>query len=530
MTFSEKNKRIKELKKKISKVESEYNYNKAMQLALKLVINGTYGAFAHPKFVVSNKDIANAITAHGRDVILYMLNRIETYFYDKWHTDTDLHKMLTKTYIGLDKDSNSYMIVIHDEIIHFPSKYSEEYNDSSKLEKDKSSIINLTNSWNVDFNKLKPVEERKIIYDKVEITIKYERYLFDFVNNVNKIDGSIISDRENMPGFSEMTEKDKLNYDTKFHKEELCVYGDTDSLYLSFEPIMNSCLYDGDELEFILSIDRIYLKEKFINYLTDYSGNYGVKNVHDFELETVNKSAMHMEKKRYINNVTWEDGIFYEDMDYFSPKGIDIVRSSTPVFVRGQKQKGGIWDFIDYLFRNPDELNVRDILRIMKDLKNQFIAADIEDISMTTSLSNYKDKIIDDQTGIDYVKGAHFSVRAAALHNFLLNKNSEFKTKYDLLKGGRIKWYFCNHPIEKRFAYMRSFHPYEIVERENLKIDYDEQFSKTVLAIANKFLEPIGLPDINKRLSVLNSLFGGSIVNEITKAKDDFDDFDDWSF
>ena len=82
--MSDKKARIEELKKKIDQVESEYNYNKAMQLALKLVINGTYGAFAHPKFVVSNKDIANAITAHGRDVILYMLHQIETYFYQEW--------------------------------------------------------------------------------------------------------------------------------------------------------------------------------------------------------------------------------------------------------------------------------------------------------------------------------------------------------------------------------------------------------------------------------------------------------------
>ena len=52
-----------------------------MQLALKLVINGSYGAFANPYFVVSNKHIANSITMMGRDVILYMLQKIENYFF-----------------------------------------------------------------------------------------------------------------------------------------------------------------------------------------------------------------------------------------------------------------------------------------------------------------------------------------------------------------------------------------------------------------------------------------------------------------
>ena len=144
---------------------------------------------------------------------------------------------------------------------------------------------------------------------------------------------------------------------------------------------------------------------------------------------------------------------------------------------------------------------------IVKDLKKQFMMADIEDISMTTSCSNYQTKVIDDVTDVVTVKGAHFGVKAAALHNYLLNKNSEYKVKYDNIRGGRIKYYYCNHPKNNVFAYMRSMHPYEIVDKEGVKIDYDEQFDVTFLSIINRFLEPIGLPTINKRLSVLNSIF-----------------------
>ena len=92
-------------------------------------------------------------------------------------------------------------------------------------------------------------------------------------------------------------------------------------------------------------------------------------------------------------------------------------------------------------------------------------------------------------------------------NNYTLNKHSEYKTKYDLIKSGKIKYYYCNHPMNNIFAFTRSFHPYEIIEKENIKIDYDTQFSKTYLNIVNKFIEPLGLPLINKRISVLNSLF-----------------------
>ena len=55
-----------------------------------------------------------------------------------------------------------------------------------------------------------------------------------------------------------------------------------------------------------------------------------------------------------------------------------------------------------------------------------------------------------------------------------------------MIKSGRIKYYYCKHPVNNVFAYLRSFHPYEIVEKEKVIIDIDEQFDKTFLAIVNK--------------------------------------------
>jgi len=293
------------------------------------------------------------------------------------------------------------------------------------------------------------------------------------------------------------------------------------SLYMTYQPIMDSCDYEGDGLEFILSLDRLFIKEKFNKWLDEYAKQYRVKNIHDFELETVNRTSLHLQKKHYINNVVWEDDIFFNDMEHFIPKGVEIVKSSTPPFVRGKKQKGGIWEFIQYLFKNPDSLNSRDILRIVKNLKSQFILADIEDISFTTSLTNYKDKVIDDQSNYECVKGAHFSIKAGALHNYLLNKHSEYKSKYDLLKGGRVKWYFIkDYPLNDRIAYLRSFHPYEILEKEKIEIDYDKQFYDAFLKIANRFIKTVGLPEINKRLGVLNSLFDGqNLGNDLIDSK-----------
>jgi hypothetical protein len=179
------------------------------------------------------------------------------------------------------------------------------------------------------------------------------------------------------------------------------------------------------------------------------------------------------------------------------------VRSSTPPFVRRN-----IYRVINYLFENPSRLEIKPIIKLVSDIKKEFALADIEDISMTTSCTNYNTKVIDDTTGVNCVLGAHFAVKAACFHNYLLNKNSEYKTKYDMIKSGRVKYYYCKHPMNDVFAYQRSFHPLEIVQKERVLIDIDEQFEKTMLVIVNKFIEPLGLPEITKRLTVLSSLFG----------------------
>jgi hypothetical protein len=304
---------------------------------------------------------------------------------------------------------------------------------------------------------------------------------------------------------------DEYVYDTEVDDETHTFIGNDilvhNSLYLSFTPLMKSIGFDYSVNEmttknFILHLDEICVKPIMNEFLERYSQMFHVKNLHDFELETISKSALFIKKKHYLSNIVWEDGVHYNPQTYFYPKGIEIIRSSTPPFVRRN-----IYKVINYLFENPEKINIYDVLKIVKQIRKEFDLADIEDISMTTSCTNYDSHVLDDTMGVSCKKATHFGVKAACFHNYLLNKNSEYKLKYDMIKVGRIKYYYCNSPINNVFGYLRSFHPIEIVEKEKVKIDMDEQFDKTFLSIVNKFLETIGMPLINRRLSILTSIF-----------------------
>ena len=471
MDDREKRQRINELKILIDNTKKEKDYYKAMQLALKLTLNGTYGAFANKYFVCSNADIANSITSHGRDVNQYMMENTENYFYNYWHLDKLCHQNLGVEYIG-----------------KIDGKYASFTMDFKILGWKHDTLENLIKHKHINEDEL---ESYELVHNNIEVIYKYN--IWDF-SNVECLDKN--------PIWGELEGRKKY-----MGENQIIIYGDTDSLYVSMTSLMKSVGFDygEDEMQtkkFILHVDEVHIKPLFNSLLEKYAEQFYVKNLHDFELETISKSALFLKKKHYLNNIVWEDGVHYNTLTYFYPKGIEIIRSSTPTFVRRN-----IYRIINYLFTNPDKINIYEVLKIVKQIRKEFELADIEDISMTTSCSNYNNKVLDDTMGVDVKDGTHYGVKAACFHNYLLNKNSQYKTKYDMVKSGRIKYYYCKHPIHNVFAYLRSFHPIEIVEKEKVIIDMDVQFDKTFLSIVNKFIEPLGQPSINARLSVLSSLF-----------------------
>jgi hypothetical protein len=108
---------------------------------------------------------------------------------------------------------------------------------------------------------------------------------------------------------------------------------------------------------------------------------------------------------------------------------------------------------------------------------------------------------------LKYVTGAHFAVKAAAYNNYLLYNNKQYQEKYEFVKSGtKIKYYVCkDKSINEMFAYMRGSYPIEYAP----EIDYDAQFNKAILSPINSIIEPLGMPKITERLSVIMDIFSG---------------------
>lgn len=442
--------------KKLSILEHKKNADQfnAMQLALKIVMNGSYGALAAKHFVLFCNGVAGTITAHGRDLIVRMNDVNETYWYKHFHKDFELHKA----------------VAIHSKVLDL----IDEYNlDKVEIIKDK-------------------VKYQKIV-DKLDLSDLEIPIIEAIDDSWINIDTKIVVDK---PKKSQIYKTGEV-----VRKNAVSVYADTDSVFVGMKPAIDAYNWKHDPLDLVLFITDFRLQDWFKNELESYAKKYKVENLEDFELEQVSKNIIFLEKKMYVKNVLWEEGVFNDPETNIQAKGVDIVRSSSPVFTRTH-----VYGVLKYFFENPN-ITDKELVRRIKEIRELFLLAPVEDISISSSCNKYNEKIIDDQDSLRYVKGTHVSVKAAGFHNYLLNRNSEYKQMYDTIKSGqKVKMYFTNSVINDRFAYIGGNYPAELAMK-HAPIDYDKQFEVAILKLINRFNKVLGLSELTPKLKFTLSLF-----------------------
>jgi len=434
------------------------------------VLNGSYGAFATQYFILFNEHVAGTITAQGRDLTQTMHHVNEDYWYNQWHLDTELHKNLcVKNVTQISKDEGVSI-----------------YADTDSLFVSFKPAIDHSDWKNLIFNNINGIKDSFVVLEHAHTTKIDNANCLGTVNNVN-----------DLKSFLESNNPKIIVIDGYYVKNR-----DLKNIDLKDKRILWNW---SNELDYIHGIDHFRYGGYFKKQLEEYADKYGVENKEDFELERISESIINIAKKKYIQHIVYEDGIPYDRLTYMYPKGVELVRSSTPLFARDK-----IVGIIKYLFSNPETFNIKELLKLVKGLRKEFdlcVPDKIDEIAMQSSCSNYEEKVLNDKNKLEFVSGAHFAVKASAYYNYLLHKNVSLHEKYEYIKSGtKIKYYYCkNKSVNDIFAYIRGTYPVEMAP----DIDLDVQFEKSILSPINSIIAPLGLPEINKRLSVVMDIFGG---------------------
>lgn len=290
-----------------------------------------------------------------------------------------------------------------------------------------------------------------------------------------------------------------ITHANKLNEKTLTIYMDTDSCYVTFDPILKSCDYKGKQVDFILKIKELrlnaYLKKKF----EEYAKKFNTTNIQDLELEKISYSTIMVAKKKYILDLAWkEPGVFIEPQAKIKFVGVEIVQGSTPKFARRVLK-----ELIKGACAQGKNLKYADVVKKLKEYKREYVLQNPDDVAKTQSLGDYEKYCLEDKRVIRLGEKCPQNVRASAMYNHVVLNSSKWKTKYNLIKtGDKVKYYYTKDGNEV-FGFLPGNFPYEFAPT----VDYDLQFEKTIVEPFNRILTSIGFNPVPGNLIYAKSLF-----------------------
>jgi DNA polymerase elongation subunit (family B) len=288
-------------------------------------------------------------------------------------------------------------------------------------------------------------------------------------------------------------------------------YIDTDSGYFSVKPFLQKyCekenkklneLTNKEAFDFLIDLDKRYLGPKIDeinNDVLDYTNT--IKKTIKMDQEKICDTSIFIKKKHYILNTIASDGIFLEKPKKII-KGIEIVRSSTPIHIRNQLKQ-----LVNDIFEFRNEKVIRNKIN---EYKEEFENNTVEKVAFPRGV-NGMTKYRDNCSSI-YKKGTPIAVRGALLYNHYRKRliNDE------IWKDTEDKSYLADYPNigdrEKvKFIYLKEPNPihenviawpgdYKFPFKKLEKyIDWELQWKKVFTPVIEKLFDAIGWQFENK--------------------------------
>jgi DNA polymerase elongation subunit (family B) len=287
----------------------------------------------------------------------------------------------------------------------------------------------------------------------------------------------------------------------KYKIKDVVIYGDTDSIYLTLDKLVNLALKKKPEMtkdQIISFIDNFCNKilHPFISDSYEELSEYMNCNENKMFMgrELIAERGLWTAKKRYALNVWDSEGVRYQK-EKLKVKGIEIVRSSTPKAV-----KEYLKDSINTLLKEPEKIQEKII-----EIKKKFYELDPEEIAFPRGVNNvtkYSDEVR------IYKKGTPIGVRAAIMHNKYIVENDLVGDFALIQDGSKIKFIFMKTPNainnENIFGFVKR-----IPDREKIikYVDYHTQFEKAYMSVLKNITDRVGIEVSSKNETNLDSLF-----------------------
>ena len=302
-------------------------------------------------------------------------------------------------------------------------------------------------------------------------------------------------------------ELDETKHDW-YREQPISVYSDTDSVYTTYGSLFDAMTeesqkkFDTDEkkIQFILEFNKEFLDKQNTEWCENIFNPRHGNSIHEFELETISRAQINIKKKNYLKAYAFSKGKFFNPYK-LSATGIELVKSSSPGFCRAKLPKILNKLMFELNSRNKEEFTM-EFIHTMQQLRREFYMSDIEYISQSVNIGNYKKFVIDDKDSLEFEKGCPPSVHAIARYNYLAHKNGHDDL---IVRSGKIKYYNTKLSENRNgfFGYPSGMLPDWAPPMNKIV-----QWEKTVIGPINRFLEVMDIPKLLPSETQQMSLFG----------------------
>ena len=302
-------------------------------------------------------------------------------------------------------------------------------------------------------------------------------------------------------------ELDETKHDW-YREQPISVYSDTDSVYTTYGSLFDvmtpesQARFDTDEkkIQFILEFNKEFLDKQNTEWCENIFNPRHGNSIHEFELETISRAQINIKKKNYLKAYAFSKGKFFNPYK-LSATGIELVKSSSPGFCRDKLPKILNKLMFELNSHNKEEFTM-EFINTMQQLRREFYMSDLEYISQSVNIGNYKKFVIDDKDSLEFEKGCPPSVHAIARYNYLAHKNGHDDL---IVRSGKIKYYNITLGENRNgfFGYPSGMLP-DWAPPMNKIVQWD----KTVIGPINRFLEVMDSPKLLPSETQQMSLFG----------------------
>lgn len=328
-----------DLRKEIARLKNLVGFYETKQLALKKTINSMYGAIASRYFVAYNTDVAESITAQGRDLNHYSENSVNDYFEGIFQSNPKI--TLYYQWVHYDDDGNR---ITFKKSADYPNYYNV-----GKWEECKS--------WEPAVKKGKKLTPDMKACLKDNSTghcdwFQTEVGLWQKLGVDPTLAASFDIDKGRTTKIPKLTGSD-YSYLTNNQNVSLTVAGDTDSCVFS----THLCISDQNNEKSEIKIGDLFDKAKYANHdiVLSVSDGSEVVPVHDINIKSYDndldkvvykpiKYVMRHKVKKAKYKITSESGksvivtedhscMVIRDGDLISVKAKDINRNTDRVMI-----------------------------------------------------------------------------------------------------------------------------------------------------------------------------------------------------